>query len=612
MTSQALPSLNLMLIDADAAFRQGFIACLRPYPSLQVVLEADSRAAARHWFQINATRSLDLVLLSLDFELAPQGKNVAIALCQELHTRYPHLPILVMSTHREAALLTQALQAGAKGYIQKGSVVADMVIAIQQVAAGRTYWDQGMETIVQALGQTGAIAPAPVPPRSPLQRQLTNLRQTARVSGLHQIDRAIANLNQQLTEPTLAPLDYLFLSGRRRELRAARWLVQQLLSASPEPTPKPRDRADQAPPISPPPASPPPPTPPPAAAALTPNPQPTSLRSIQGALFDTLFTQIQAPLRNLTEAPLEIDILRDDKKRELLVIILKRFEALLDELRFAKLDLAQLLDKSSTILLNLWEDSTVEFFGRYATLTVGSSPTEQYNQPEIAVVDVLLRDAPIVEAEILSKIPLFPDILAHLLFQTPLMVDDAACNVGTVEAMGRLELILQNVLLQVANGVVQPLLNRFGDVVVIKQNFYDRRLLSSREIEKFRNNLSWKYRVQRLFKEPTAIFESRYDLLRLQAGGITQTSVYAPRNQELDTLSGSRLAVTLALEARDAIAPRLQAAIAFVGSGVVYVLTEVVGRGIGLIGRGIIKGIGTALQDVKFNRGNSGGSGGDR
>ena len=602
MTSQSLPSLNLMLVDADAAFRQGLIACLRPYANLQVVLEADSRATARIGLQSPPARSLDLVVLSLDFEAESAGSPGAIALCQEIHTRYPHLPILVMSTHREAALLTQALQAGAKGYIQKGSVVADLVIAIQQVAAGRTYWDQGMETIVQALSQPPAIAPAPATPRSPLQRNLSKLRQTARTSGLQQIDRAIANLNQQLTEPTLSQWDALFLAGRRRELRAARWLVQQMLS----PAASLGDRPPQIPPAPPPPAPPPPPT------AIAPQPQPTSLRSLQGALFDTLFTHIQAPLRNLTEAPLEIDILRDDKKRELLTVILKRFEALLDELRFAQLDLAQLLDKSPTILLNLWEDSTVEFFGRYATLTVGSSPTEQYNQPEIAVVDVMLRDAPIVEAEILSKIPLFPDILAHLLFQTPLMVDDAACNVGTVEAMGRLELILQNVLLQVANGVVQPLLNRFGDVVVIKQNFYDRRLLSSREIEKFRNNLSWKYRVQRLFKEPTAIFESRYDLLRLQAGGITQTAIYSPRNQELDTLSGSRLAVTLALEARDAIAPRLQAAIAFVGSGVVYVLTEVVGRGIGLIGRGIIKGIGTALQDVKFNRGNSGSSGGDR
>ncbi|MEG4329441.1 DUF3685 domain-containing protein, partial [Microcoleus sp. herbarium5] len=37
-------------------------------------------------------------------------------------------------------------------------------------------------------------------------------------------------------------------------------------------------------------------------------------------------------------------------------------------------------------------------------------------------------------------------------------------------------------------------------------------------------------------------------------------------------------------------------------AGVVYVLTQVIGRGIGLIGRGIIQGIGNSLQDSKFGK----------
>jgi hypothetical protein len=60
--------------------------------------------------------------------------------------------------------------------------------------------------------------------------------------------------------------------------------------------------------------------------------------------------------------------------------------------------------------------------------------------------------------------------------------------------------------------------------------------------------------------------------------------------------------MTLALEARDAIAPRLRTAIALVGSSVVFVLTEIVGRGIGLIGRGIVKGIGSTWQDIRFRQ----------
>jgi hypothetical protein len=139
-------------------------------------------------------------------------------------------------------------------------------------------------------------------------------------------------------------------------------------------------------------------------------------------------------------------------------------------------------------------------------------------------------------------------------------------------------------------------------VEVIKHHFYDFRLMSSREIERFRNSLSWKYRVEQAVNEPKAIFESQYRLLIFYGRGIQRISIYAPRTIELEQLSGVPLIVTLALETRDAVAPRLRSLVAFVGSGVIYVLTEVIGRGIGLIGRGILKGIGGAWQDSRFDR----------
>lgn len=83
--------------------------------------------------------------------------------------------------------------------------------------------------------------------------------------------------------------------------------------------------------------------------------------------------------------------------------------------------------------------------------------------------------------------------------------------------------------------------------------------------------------------------------------GIAKISIHAPQGQELAQLSGIQLAVTLALETRDAIAPRLKAIATFLGTGIVYILTQVIGRAIGLIGRGILQGIGGSLPD-KFGR----------
>ncbi|MGL5807112.1 MAG: DUF3685 domain-containing protein, partial [Xenococcaceae cyanobacterium] len=42
--------------------------------------------------------------------------------------------------------------------------------------------------------------------------------------------------------------------------------------------------------------------------------------------------------------------------------------------------------------------------------------------------------------------------------------------------------------------------------------------------------------------------------------------------------------------------------IAFIGSGVVYLLTYVIGRGIGLIGKGIIQGIGNTFSETRYGK----------
>jgi hypothetical protein len=54
--------------------------------------------------------------------------------------------------------------------------------------------------------------------------------------------------------------------------------------------------------------------------------------------------------------------------------------------------------------------------------------------------------------------------------------------------------------------------------------------------------------------------------------------------------------VTLSLETRDAIAPQMQSLIKGLGDLFVVVLTQVVGRSIGLVGRGIRQGMGRSLS----------------
>ena len=280
-----------------------------------------------------------------------------------------------------------------------------------------------------------------------------------------------------------------------------------------------------------------------------------------------------------------MDILREEKKKELLYLILQKLSHRLDKLRDSQVEISQISNLKQEIIYDLWEGVVREFYGQLPQVNVGKITIE--------TVGFLLDNARGVETEILDKIPLVEELVSYLIWQTDLYVDNRLYSPGSESANYQILMILENLLIQIANGVLQPLINLLADVETVKQHFYDRHFISTREIERFRNNLSWKYWLSRYFAEPQAIFESRYELFVIAPRGIAKTSIYSPRNQQLANLSGIPLVVTLVLELRDAIAPRLQSLLSFVGNVIVFVLTKIVGRGLGLIARGVLQGLGS-------------------
>ena len=576
--------LKLMLIDPDPIYRAGLRVVLE-LAQLQVVAEAENSTDALHTLSelssnttTNQQLRLDLVLLDLHLDLSLPSRLSGLRFCQQLKTQHPNLPVLLLTSPLKPTQLAAAQQVGVDGYCPKGIPAAELVTAIQQVAAGRSHWEYK-----RAGGAGGENS------KSKISTSLIRFSNRLRRSGLQQIDTSLAEVTAQLQVPGLTVLEQAMLAGQRRELLASRWVVNHLL-ATPEQSTEPEEQrklretwrqghlgtressllATRHSPLA---------TRP---SPLTPHPS---------SVLASVRSKLQFSLENLTRVPLEIDILREGKKRELLNLILQKVEETLTELLFSQVHSSQLTQMRSAIARDLWQAAITDFFGKYSTLQVGDRQVE--------FVNTLLLDAEIVQTAILDKIPLVVELFSYLLFKDSLLIDNISYTTENPEVEERAEIILQNLLIQLANGVVQTLLNNFADVEVIKQNYYDRRLISTREIERFRNNLSWKYRLESNLIEPTKIFESRYEMFLLISRGIAKISIYAPRRQELARLSGIPLSVTLALEFRDAIAPRLRAVVEFFGNGFVYILTQVVGRAIGLIGRGILQGLGGSLQDSK-------------
>jgi len=595
--------LQLLIIDDDPIFRIGLRTALEPFSDLEVIADLESQDAAlqvlvsRRQITINTTNQKPVDLMILEFGLNPDS---ILNFCQELKKQYPEIPLILLTAIQNKSLLLTAQKIGVEGYCPKGIPVIELVPIIRRVATGERYWLESLaslnrEPVSEILSQKTGLF-------------FNKIRGFLVQPGLRQIEQELAEVNQEIEQniaefnqpDKITIINQFILTGKRRELLVARWLVSQLLPDSPASTPEnyPTISSDNVPVFN------------------SSNPEADNFNSqealvinsnsinvqnsaiilsdLQSILFDKTVMKLQSGLINVTGIPLEIDILRLSKKRELLYILLKQLESLLDELILSDVQPEQLSEKVSDLVQDFWKSAILDFFGKYYTLNA--------NNLDFEIVPILLKDANLIQRDILSKIPLISELFEHLLFQTPLTIDNLSCPAGSLEAMQRSEALLQNLLIQVANAVIQPLLNYFSDYEEVKLKFYDRRLLSTREIEKFRNNLSWRYRLSQYVAEPKAIFESSYLLFILGERGIQKQVIYSPRREELEKLKGIPLAVTLLLETRDAVAPRLRSAVAFLGSGIIYILTNVVGRGLGLIGKGILQGIGTSFQDNKMGK----------
>ncbi|MEH2291462.1 DUF3685 domain-containing protein [Nostoc sp.] len=580
--------LKLLLIDQDPIFRLGLQVALEAIPNLEAIAVVETYTIALQIIAEIAEKDhnqVNLVVLEFGNGRSITSQQLGLQFCRQIRALYPNLPILLLSSVQEQGLLLAAKSIGVNGYCSKGTPLTELVAAMQEVADGGSYWFQDTQAIITPNSpSTEAINR--VSPHISL--PFSKLRNNLRLSGITNIDATLAAVTTQLQVPGLPVLDRAILAGQRRELLAARWLLNRLLVSL-------QERQEEQILVS---------NQPPLTPSLSSTIQQRQIVSpllspgtLQSALFTSCVTKLQFPLKNVTNIPLEIDILREDKKRELLYLILKKLAEQLDELRTSQIEINQLNELKTTLLCDLWQVTIIDFFGKFSRIKI-------VNQ-NIEIINLLLQNIEVVQRDILQRIPLVCEFYSYLLFQTELNIDNTSYPVVSAESKSQALAILENLLIQVANGVVQPLLNYLADVEEIKQKFYRRQLISTREIEQFRNDLSWKYRLKNYINEPKAVFESRYELFVIVPRGIANTSVYAPRNQELIKLSNIPLVVTLLLEFSDAIAPRLKSLVAFVGSGIVFILTQIVGRGLGLIGRGILQGIGSVSSVEKNFRRNS-------
>ena len=132
--------LRLLIGDDHTLMRQGLRKILEERPDWEIVAEAgDGRTAVRQTLALQP----DVAVLDIGMPLLN-----GIEACAQIVRKLPGVQVLILSMYSDEAYVTQAVRAGARGYLLKDSAGADLIGAIAAVAAGKSFFSPPVAKVV--------------------------------------------------------------------------------------------------------------------------------------------------------------------------------------------------------------------------------------------------------------------------------------------------------------------------------------------------------------------------------------------------------------------------------------------------------------------------------
>jgi DNA-binding NarL/FixJ family response regulator len=128
--------INILLVDDHPLVRDGLRARLEAVPHFRVVAEADGAEEA-----LRQAGLCQVHLVLMDINMRGVSGIEATALMRQ---RFPDVAVLILSMHDKLEYVSQAMQAGARGYVLKDAPGKDIVLAIETVMAGGIYYSAAL------------------------------------------------------------------------------------------------------------------------------------------------------------------------------------------------------------------------------------------------------------------------------------------------------------------------------------------------------------------------------------------------------------------------------------------------------------------------------------
>lgn len=139
---------RVLVVDDHAMVRKGLVGILTTQLIDGEQLVCDEAGGGEEALQLLEGQAYDLVIL--DISMPGLG---GLELLMRLHESRPSLAVLMLSMFPEEQFALRALKLGASGYLTKKEAADELLLAVQQIFAGKRYLSQSLSEnlINQAL-----------------------------------------------------------------------------------------------------------------------------------------------------------------------------------------------------------------------------------------------------------------------------------------------------------------------------------------------------------------------------------------------------------------------------------------------------------------------------
>jgi DNA-binding NarL/FixJ family response regulator len=146
-------TIRILIVDDHQAFRNGLRAMLKSSADVEVAGEAEDGTQA---VELALTLQPDIILMDIQMP----GMNGVDATRRIVYTS-PHIGVIMLTMFEDDDSIFSAMRAGARGYLLKGALKAEVLHAVRGVAAGEAIFGSGLaRRMMNFFANTKPASPA--------------------------------------------------------------------------------------------------------------------------------------------------------------------------------------------------------------------------------------------------------------------------------------------------------------------------------------------------------------------------------------------------------------------------------------------------------------------